>query len=337
MNSMERVLAAIEGAEVDRKAVTITLSLYGAKLTDCPLEDYYSNPKAYLNGQLEVIGKCSPDIVFSPFILSAEAEAFGCDLKFIKKNPPNLKKSVIHRIEDVLSLQIPDIESNRRLQYIREATRLLAGQCGNEKPVAAIALSPMELPSLLMGMEYWLETFLFDWENALLMFEKAEIFFVNWVNSLFSDGANFVVLPSIFTNPRILSEKIVRESVIPLLTRTFKKVNGPLVFHHGGNPFGDFIEHFTKLPNVAAFVLDSRDKFSDIREKIGSERILMGNINGPNLWRLKPEDIYRICKNLLLDRKDDKHFIMATSGADVAYDTPLENIIAFTSAVKSVL
>ena len=50
MNSVERVFVAVEGKSVDRPAVTLTLSLYGAKLTGCPVKEYYTNPQAEANG-----------------------------------------------------------------------------------------------------------------------------------------------------------------------------------------------------------------------------------------------------------------------------------------------
>jgi uroporphyrinogen-III decarboxylase len=61
---------------------------------------------------------------------------------------------------------------------------------------------------------------------------------------------------------------------------------------------------------------------------------LLGNINGPNLFRLKLEHITKLCHTILTEQKEDHRFILATSAADVAYDTPLENIKAMVDSVK---
>lgn len=334
MNSMERTMAALQGAESDRRAVTLTLSLYGARLTSCPLREYYTNPQAYLEGQLAVIEQCRPDIIFTPFVLVAEAEAFGGEVVFIEKNPPNLRKPAIRDINDIARLEMPDIDSHPRLVYLRESTRLLAAKCTGQMPVAGVLLTPMDLPALLLGIDLWLETILFDKENAKLMLEKAVAYFVRWANALFADGANFLVMPSMFSNPKLITQKIAKEIVMPVLTEAFQQVNGPLVFHHGGNPIVQFMDLYENLPNVAAFVLDTKDSFSEAREMLGPDRLLLGNINGPNLWRLKPDHVRQVCQKILTDRKEDRHFILATSSADVAFETPLENIRAVVETVE---
>ncbi len=43
MTALERVMAAIEGKMQSRPPFTMTLSLYGARLTNCPLSEYSEN------------------------------------------------------------------------------------------------------------------------------------------------------------------------------------------------------------------------------------------------------------------------------------------------------
>lgn len=331
MNSMERVIAALQGTEPDRPAVTLTLSLYGARLTSCPLEEYYTNPQSYLAGQLAVIEQCGPDIVFAPFILTAEAEAWGCEVAYIANNPPTLKKPILRHADQLAGLCEPDIESQPRLLYLRESTRLLADVCKGRRPVAGVLLSPIDLPALLMGIENWLETLLFDPANTRLMLKKSVAFFVRWANALFADGANFLAIPSMFSHPRLLTPKIVENTVLPVLADALQQVKGPIVFHHGGNPIGKFIHLYAKLP-TSAFLIDTSDSFAEVRKMIGNDKLLLGNINGPTLSRQSPENIRTLCRRLLTDRVDDRHFILATAGADVPYDTPLANISAMIGA-----
>ncbi|WP_300667278.1 uroporphyrinogen decarboxylase family protein [Desulfoluna sp.] len=335
MNSMERVLAALQGRKRDRRAVTLTLSLYGAKLTGCPLKEYYTSPQAYLKGQQAVIEHCRPDILFTPFVLTAEAEAFGSEIVYLAKSPPNLRKPVIRHGREMASLPDPDMETHPRLRYLRESTRLLAEASQGTRPVAGLLLSPVDLPALIMGIDGWLETLLFDPENTRRTLEKTTRFFVRWANTLVAEGADLLVIPSMFSHPKILTPNILETTVMPALTEAFQEVNAPLVFHHGGNPLSTCMGLYDDLPNVAAFALDDRDSFADVREQIGREKLLMGNINGPNLWRLTPEEIRTACRALLDDRADDDRFVIATAGADVAYDTPLENITTLVEAVES--
>lgn len=335
MNSLDRVFATLQGKPTDRRAVTLTLSLYGARLTECPLKKYFTDPKAYFEGQTAVIERCRPDTIFTPFLATAEAEAFGSEAVYINRNPPNLRKPIIKDASEISKLKEPDIDSHPRILYLRESTRLLSSRLKGKCPVVGVLLTPIDLPALIMGLDGWLETILFDEENTQRMLEKTARHFVKLANALFSDGADFLAMPSMLSNPKLITRKIAEETALPILKDAFQAVNGPLVFHHGGNPIGKFMDLYSGLPNVEAFLIDSRDKFSEVREKVGSQKLLLGNIDGPTLWNLSPEQIQKICTKLLNDRKDDKHFIMATASADIAYNTPLENIITMVESVEN--
>ncbi|MEQ8168267.1 MAG: uroporphyrinogen decarboxylase family protein [Candidatus Eremiobacterota bacterium] len=334
MNSLERVTCAIKGETSDRPAVSITLSLYGARLTDCPLEKYYTDYNAYVEGQSAVIEHFHPDIVFSPFVLTAEGEAFGSRVKFFKNQPPNMSEPSVKSAEEFLKLPMADINSSKRLLYIREATGKLAGKYGREIPLAGILLGPADLPALVMGIDAWLYTLMLDRDSTRKILEKTGQFFINLANALLCDGANFVVIPAVFSNPSVVTKKIIEELVMPVYREVFKEIRGPVVLHHGGKTITPVIDYYTGLPNVAAFVIDNRDSFSEARIKTGSEKLLLGNIDGATLNKREPEEIKDKCLKILKDRRNDRHFILSTSGPDVPYDTPVENIQAIISSVS---
>ena len=105
--SLDRVLAALAGKPQPRPPFTLTLSLYGARLTGCPLTEYYRKPERYAEGQEAVLDLCSPDILFSPFVLTLEAEAFGSELKFLPDNPPNIRKPAVRSADEFIRLPLP--------------------------------------------------------------------------------------------------------------------------------------------------------------------------------------------------------------------------------------
>ncbi len=334
MNSLERVTCAIKGETSDRPAVSVTLSLYGARLTECPLDKYYTDATAYVEGQSAVIELFHPDIMFTPFVLTAEGEAFGSRVKFFKNQPPNMSEPSVKSAEEFLKLPLPDISSSKRLLYIREATGRLARKYGREMPLAGILLGPADLPALVMGIDAWLYTLMFDRDGARKVLEKTGQFFINWANALLSDGANFVVIPAVFSSPSNVGRKIIEELVMPVYREVFKEVRGGIILHHGGTPLTPVMDCYLNLPNVAAFVIDNRDSFSEARTKTGNERLLLGNIDGATLNKREVGEIRDKCLKILEDRRDDRHFILATSGPDVPYNTAVENIQAIISSVS---
>ena len=333
MNSLERVFAAVEGQTVDRPAVTLTLSLYGSKLTGCPTKEYYTNPQAYAEGQFAVSETLQPDIIFTPFALAVEGEAFGSQLAYFDY-APNIAQPAVRSANEAACLPIPDVDSNPRLLFIRESVRLMANKFTGQVPIAGIVLSPVDLPALIMGIDAWLETLLMDTQAARRVIDITSRFFIQWANALLSDGATFLISPCNFSNPDIVTSKILKKIALPVYQEAFDELKGPNVIHHGGAHLAPFLEYYDFLPNVAAFVLDSRDTFTDARSKVSSNRLLIGNIDGPNLFRKSPEQVRAECEQLLTDRKNDRHFIMATSNADVAYETPVENIQAMIQTAK---
>lgn len=334
MTPMERVLAAVQGVPLERPPVTLTLSLYGARLTGCPIAEYYRSPARYLAGQTAVMDAFAPEIIFAPFALPLEAEAFGSELVFFDTYPPNVRKPAFNSPERLHHLAPPLTSAHSGLSYLKESVALLSSHFRGEVPVCAVLTAPVDLPAILFGIEGWLEMLLFERERARGVLDVMHHYFVGFANELFAAGANFIALPIMFTSSRILDPVHIREIVLPELERSFRAVSGPLVFHHGGNRIAQSLADFAHLPNVAGFALDHRDSFSVAREKIGHERLLLGNLNGPTLPSLAPKVAADRTVSILNDRGHDHHFIFASSAADIPWETPRETI---ASVVQSAL
>jgi uroporphyrinogen decarboxylase len=325
MTSMERVVAALQGTSADKRAFTMTLSLYGAKLTDCPVTEYYTRPDCYLKGQIAVAEQCRPDIIFTPFALALEAQAFGSDIIFLPKYPPNVKKPFIRNPKDIDKIRVPDMDQDERLRYLRTSASLL---CDHFKgwPICGVLTSPMDLPAIIMGADNWLELLLFDRERASAVIAMMSEYFVKMANGLFDSGINFLAMAMVFNNPRIILQKTIEEVIVPALADMFGKLKVPVVFHHGGNPLAAYLHLYRSLPNIAGFVLDSRDDFTEARKIVGDKVLLLGNLDGPSLGKISTARAIEKAHNILDDRVEDRHFIFATSAADVAWDTPIETI-----------
>lgn len=336
MTSLERVVAAMEGKPQSRPPFTLALSLYGARLTGCPLIQYYRDPGRYAEGQQAVMALCAPDILFGPFALTLEAEAFGSQLIFLPTNPPNVRKPSVRRPDDFLRLGLPDVDSHPSLLYLRESIRLLAGEYKGDTPICGIITAPVDLPAIIMGIDQWIETLLFAPQTAAAILEVTGRHFIGLANALLSDGADFIGLTTVFSNPMILFKKLIDEMIMPALDRSFRELKGPIVFHHGGNPMVPFLRDYLALPNVAAFAVDHRDSLAEARSILGPGRLLLGNLNGPVLSRAPVEAVLGTVGRILQDRRDDPCFIFSTSSADVPWDTSPELIQAVVEKIRSV-
>lgn len=334
MLPIERVFNRLQGKQTDRVPFAPLTSLYGARLISCPLDQYYTNPDSYFQGQKAVVESIEPDILFSPFALVMEAEAFGSKAAYFDKNPPNLETPSISGFDEIGRLKTPDIENNIKLTYLIESTRLLVEQYKNQIPVAAIVSSPTELPALIMGIENWIDTLLFHPAEAQQMIDLCAEYFVSFANIMLAVGATCIFTPASFSNPTIITRHIAETVMVPEMHKVYSRVKGPIVFHHGGARLMPFLDLLHNLPKVVGFVLDPRDSFDEVREIIGNDRTVMGNINGQLLLRANPTIVENWTTRLLENRADDSKYILTTSNADIPYDTPIENITAITRTIK---
>lgn len=335
MNAIERITATLQGAPTDRRAICLILSHYGARLTDCPLERFFTDPAAYARGQSAVFETFQVDFLFSPLALALFGEAFGSELRSFHNLAPNVIRPAIPSAGEIDQLAVPDIDSHPRLLFLRETIRLMAAAHGHQIPIAAIALSPMNLPTLILGFDVWMETVLFDPDGTRRVLQKMIPFCVRWANAVLADGAGFVALPTTFVNPSIVTRQIAAEIAIPAFEETFAQINGPIVLHSGGTPLSGYLDLFAGLPNVVGIVLNEKDSFAEAREQLGPKMVLLGNVEGVSLAGLRSEQVLEECRTVLLDRQADPYFALGSATGDIPYDTPAENIHAFGRAAEA--
>lgn len=333
MNSLERILATVTGDDADYQPFTLLLSLYGASLIKSDTFPYYRDASLWFEGQQAVVDAFDPDIVITPFSFPIEAEAFGSELVFLNKYAPNVRKPIISRLSQIDTLAMPDFDHSPSIQFFLEGMNLMAGNYGGNRAIAAPIHSPADIPAVLMGMEMWIDTLLFHPDEVEKMMKKTVEHFVRLGNEFLARGATFLVVPVNFTTPMIITDGIFKK-LLPYLEEAFSQIKGPIVIHNGGAKIVPFIDRFAKLSNVIAFVLEPTESFDEARRLIGDKLVLMGNFDGPNLVNLTNEQAAEVTLKILNNRKDDKHFIFATSNADIPYQTPVETIRTVVDTIR---
>jgi uroporphyrinogen decarboxylase len=334
MNNLDRILAAVTGSNADCQPFTMTLSLYGASLIKSDTLAYYRNPNLWFEGQQAVVESFDPDILITPFSFPLEAEAFGSELVFLNRYAPNTRKPVITNLSQIDTLPMPDFDHSHAIQFFLKSTDLLAESYKGKRAIASPIHSPADIPALLMGIEMWIDTLLFHPKEVEKIMKKTVEHFVRLGNEFIARGSTFLVVPVNFTTPMMITEKIFKQ-LLPYLEDAFSQIKGPIVIHNGGSKIIPFIDRFAKLPNVIAFVLEPAESFEEARRIIGNDLVLMGNLDGPNIVKLNRDKAIEVTLKILNNRKEDKHFIFATSNADIPYDTPVETIRAVVDTIRS--
>ena len=338
MNCFERIEGTLQGKPLDRRAFVPVLSLYGARLTRCPLEQYFSDPLAYTAGQIAVNNEFKPDILFSPFAFALIGASFGSRIKKARFNPPNISKPAVCSLEEWDQLVLPDPDTNPHLLYLRQSVRLMAAEFKDSTPIAACLPAPIDIPALIFGMEGWMELLLFNSKGAERVLTRVNQFFVQLTNIIFAEGAMIAFLPCGYASPAVLMRETVEILFRPALQQALSQLRGPAVLHHCGAPFLGHLDILSGLPSTVGFALSYKEGMAKARKVLGTGPVLLSGPHGPSLEVEEAEHVYSVCTSILQERNDacDPHFMLATLGADVPYNTPVANLHAMQKALAKV-
>lgn len=334
MNSQERIGATLAGERTDRRAVAPVLGLYGARLSGCCLDEYYTNPKAYARGQAAVREMFQPDLLFGPFALATIGAAFGGKLHSFAKQAPNIEAPAIHEANEWETLEVPDADRQADLVFLQEAIRLLAAEHRGQVPIVGVLPSPIDLPPLVMGMDGWMETILFDQEGTQRVLEKVIPFCVNLANRMLANGAALVAFTCAYASSVIVTRDLAAGFARPAMARTLAELRGPAFLHHGGSPMLAHLDLLRALPSVVSYAVDERDNLDRARQVVGPEAVLLSGPMAPRLPQMAPAEVESCCRAMLENRREDPRFALCTCGPDVPWDTPPETVLAMRKAAE---
>ena len=290
IKSYERVINTFQGLPTDRVPVFAVLGAYGGKLTRTDLKALYSDAEAYVSGQQAVRDILGFDMILATFDYSAIAEAFGGEVAWFDNQAPNMKRPAASEPSAVVTLKLPDPLQTARLPVILSATRQLASLYRETVPVFAAVPGPGALPALVLGLETWIATVLFDEVNARRILERTGRFFLDWVHALCEAGVTGLVVTESVASVEISTRSLFEKVFLPHLHDLFGHINAPLVFHHGGGRILHILDLLSGLPGLAGVVVGSKDDLGAARSSLGAELTLIGNLDNLSLPAVSAAD-----------------------------------------------
>ncbi|WP_224981348.1 uroporphyrinogen decarboxylase family protein [Geomonas agri] len=335
MNSYRRVMNTLGGLPVDRPPVFAVLGAYGAGLTGCDLRTLYCDPAAYLAGQRAVQESYGFDLVLAPFDFSAISEAFGGETVWGGLQTPNVRRYPARTVNEALSLPLPAPSTAARLPVMIEATRGLARCYKEEVPVIAVLPGPGILPALLTGLEQWLETLLFEPEQAARLLDHSSPFLVGLANTLLEAGADCLVFTEGMASAEIAPRGLFADAILSHLTATFGAINGPKVVSSTGGRLNHTLDLIPGLPGVVGAIIGSKDDPAESRRLTPAGFNLIGNLDNLAFASASACEISRLALDRLSAHAPEGHFVLANSGGDLPQNTPAANLKALKESVAS--
>ncbi|MDD2366672.1 MAG: uroporphyrinogen decarboxylase family protein [Desulfuromonadaceae bacterium] len=334
MNGMERLAAAINGTPADRIPVFCNLLDQGAAELGMSIREYYSNGEHVATGQLRMREKYGYDNLWSLFYVGKEAELLGCrHMVFAADGPPNVGEMIIKTYDDIAGIRVPDdITSHPAFAEELKCLSILRREAGGKYPVCAYITSTMTLPSLLMGMEKWLEMLLCgpaDLRDELLA--KCHEFFVKEVQAYRAAGADVLVYSNPFGSTDFVSMKYFMEHTLPWIEKDIKAVGTEgMVYYCGSARFNRVIDIVQQRTGIGVWYLSPLDDVAEGKRLIAGRGLCCGIINDIEMIDWQPDRVRQEVKRIIGAGKPGGKFLFGT--LVMPFAIPEENIRAMLEA-----
>ncbi|MBM3305613.1 MAG: methyltransferase [Candidatus Aminicenantes bacterium] len=311
----------------------------GAEITGASVRDIVSRPDAQFAAVMALHERFRTPVLLTAMDLSAEAEAYGCEIKMSEREIPTV---VWRRVADRAGIAVlPEpAPGDARTRVPLETAQRLVEATGGAVPVLGCMLGPFSLAGRLFGVSEALEASVLEPEVVEALLERVTAFLGRYARAFRDTGAWGVILAEPAAG--LLSPAGVGRFSAPYVRRIVEAAETPgfaVILHNCGARLvhldrvlesGAGIYHFgAPMDIVAALERVSASGGG------GGRAILGGNLDPTAVFHSgTPETVADATRALLEATRGYRNFIIS-SGCDIPPGTPLPNLEAFYEAVRS--
>jgi uroporphyrinogen decarboxylase len=334
MTPLEILAAALNGTPAPRIPVFCNLPDHGARELGMCAKEYFSKGEYVADAQLRMRQRYGYDNIWSLHYAGKEAELLGCrEILFADDGAPNVSDFVIKSLDDIARLEIPaDITQHPAWQPIADCLKILHSEIGATHPICAYVTASTTLPSILMGMEKWMELFLlgpFDLRDELL--QKCSNFFQQEIAAMRALGANVLIYSTPFGSPYFVSRKQIEQIVMPWMRRDLLPGGSEgVVYYCGMAPFNDVIDLVFDELHIKTHYISPLADITEAKHLVGTRGLTCGVIDDIKMIHWSPEQTRAEAKRIVEIGKTGGHFLFGNGVMPMA--VPAANIQAMVDA-----
>ncbi len=331
MDLIENLKAALNGEEVEKvpavsaTAAAIEDAFPGAGVT---WPEAHKDVEEMAKLGISLHEQAGLECARIPFDLTAEAEAFGCqvDLGNMEATPTLRSHAPFDDPED---LDVPDDYVNQgRLPVIIDAIELLKNE-HPDVPVIVGMAGPFTLTGHLLGVEdlvKMLKTDSFIVEDAVDIALEAQIELVEAFNDT---GVDVISVADPTSSPELLDPNDFAEFAQPALEDLADEMDTESIIHICGNT-KPILEDMLDCGYNGASVEEAVDmvEAQQVRADLGTDTVMVGNVSTSQTLFSKPAEDVKAEVTAALDKGTN---VLAPS-CGIAPKSPLVNLQAFVEA-----
>jgi uroporphyrinogen decarboxylase len=331
---MDRLIAAANGEKSDRIPVFCNLLDQGATELGMTLKEYYSKGEYVAEGQLRMREKYGYDNLWSLFYVGKEAELLGCkSIIYANDGPPNVGQMVIRKPDDIRKLEVPDdVSAHPAFEESLKCLQILKKESDGKIPICAYLTASMSMPSLLMGMEKWMDMLLsgpFDLRDELLA--KTSDFFRKQLKAYRDAGANIFIYSNPFGSTDFVPARLFENLTMPWMEKDLRDIDtSGVVYYCGGARMNQVIDRVIGNLGLSTFYLSPFDDIAEGKKTVAGRALCAGVINDIKLIDWTRDEIRAEVKRMLDAGMKGGKFFFGTLVMPMAI--PEDNIRAMLEA-----
>ncbi|MCD6354606.1 MAG: uroporphyrinogen decarboxylase family protein, partial [Prolixibacteraceae bacterium] len=265
--------------------------------------------------------------------LTVEAEALGCKIHFETNNIPTVSGKLIHRIDEVNKMKVPEPDASERLCEYLKAAETTAKKIQNI-PVFSGCIGPFSLAGRLLDMTEIMTGIYIHPGSVHLLIQKCTSFLTKYIQAYKSLGVHGIIMAEPAAG--LLGEEecnMFSSSYIKKIIDELQDENFMFILHNCGH-HGNLAKSMESTGAKALHFGNAADMLY-VLKTVSRNILVMGNIDPVNVLQTKePEFVKTKTRELLEIAKDFPNFILS-SGCDMPPGVPQENIEAFFDALNA--
>ena len=334
MNSIERIVKAINFETPDRVPVIPQVFGHAATISKVPLHDYLRDGELLARCQINALQHYKYDAVFALMDVCVETEAMGSVLDYKKDQYPLIKKFVLSNTTDFDLLSIPDPYQAKRMPELLKAAEILKDQLSNETLIVGCVLGPMTLTGQLLGAENALYLAIDEPETFSRVLDFSKKVSIKFGLAQIDAGVHLPVVFEPFGSPAVVPHQFFREFILLHLKEifsTFKKAGAAANWLHIAGHTGSILPYY---PEIGVDIADFDYYVNPLdAQKLLPKTCLDGNIKSLSFIEETPIEILKESQKLL-DLFANRGGFILSSGCEIPPESNPENIVAMVSATK---
>jgi uroporphyrinogen decarboxylase len=269
------------------------------------------------------------DFIYSFMDLSVEAEALGAKIKYDAYSSPQVIHHPVKSEIDLDSFHDIDPYSQGRMPVFIKTQELMKKKL--KVHVGSYIASPFTLAGLLMGAENLSVNTIMKPDFCIKVIEYCTHIVAKYAKALEKAGADSIVI--LDPTAVLISPKAYKEFILPFNREIVRSLQVPVILHTCGNST-NIIDSMIES-EAQAISLDAAVNIKKIASVVPKDVIIMGNIDPVKVFlQMDAKGVYSESIKLLEEMKEVENFVLS-SGCDLPYNTPIDNIVAFCNATQN--